>query len=226
MESKTILEMLNKQASEQTLGIIATITIEEMSELIQVLCKMQRNLKFDETCRTTNEEIQTNLLEELADVEIMLQKLEYKLNIDNNMLIEKIKEKVERTEQIKESKEKTNEMTKEQIRKHNKLHFIVNRVKEEIKRKHMSVYGLQESSGMRVQEMNDLMNEKGLPEWSKFYELSDKLGTNVLYLFDCFGSVENPQNIDLSSGKYRSTMLRYNQLRQYFIDERKQKLTL
>ena len=69
--------------------------IEELSELIQAICKKKRVANkfsaYDEM-----EEANDNLIEEIADVEIMLENVKYLLCI-NQRYIEKIKmQKIER----------------------------------------------------------------------------------------------------------------------------------
>ena len=72
--------------------------IEELSELIQAICKKKRVANkfstYDEM-----EEANDNLIEEIADVEIMLAQVKYLLGI-NKQYIDTIKEmKINRTEQ-------------------------------------------------------------------------------------------------------------------------------
>lgn len=56
-----------------------TITMEELGELIQALGKYERNLLKDETLRKNTGEIYSMVIEEMADVEICLEKFK-KLN--------------------------------------------------------------------------------------------------------------------------------------------------
>lgn len=72
--------------------------IEEMAELTQALCKHSR-LLCDQTFDGTYEQINTNLYEELADVEILLFELKHCLMVDEKLL-NKIKQvKLERTDE-------------------------------------------------------------------------------------------------------------------------------
>lgn len=64
-------------------------TAEELSELIQVICKIQAE-------GITIESYQ-NLVEEVADVEIMLERIKYLHEIPESEIEETKKEKIERT---------------------------------------------------------------------------------------------------------------------------------
>ena len=88
-------ERIKKIAKHFGLGDTINQTIEEMSELIQALCKMNRMLNNDNSLRKTPEEVNKGVAEEMADVEICL--LELKHLLQNWYEIEKIKQiKIER----------------------------------------------------------------------------------------------------------------------------------
>ena len=53
---------------------------EEMAELIQVICKINRKRDGGISVRKTDEELRSNLLEELADVKQVLDKIIYLMN--------------------------------------------------------------------------------------------------------------------------------------------------
>lgn len=190
MESKTLLECINKQAENQSLGLVITLLIEEMAELTQALSKLQRNMKFDETCRTTNEEARKGILEEIADVEIMLQKLEYKLNMHDVLIIEQIKTKIERTEKLKEQKETNNKRALERykeaqqrysikdktLRKYSyikhRVEKVINEQDEEIKKKLISLPYIKE-----MFEHDKLMSA------NKLITFTNIVKTSVSYLY-------------------------------------------
>ena len=72
-------------------------TVEELSELSQVICKIQAE-------GITIESYQ-NLVEEIADVEIMLERIKYLHEIPGDEIKEIKKEKIERTIQRYEIEE-------------------------------------------------------------------------------------------------------------------------
>ena len=76
---------------------IITITIEELSELIQSLSKLSRYREHDDTLRTTRSIMFNNLLEELADVYLMLEQIKYIYFIEDKDIEEMITKKIERT---------------------------------------------------------------------------------------------------------------------------------
>ena len=71
--------------------------IEEMAELTQALCKHSR-LLCDQTFDGTREQVNTNLYEELADVEILLFELKHCLMVDEKLLNKVKQVKLERTD--------------------------------------------------------------------------------------------------------------------------------
>ena len=68
------------------------ILIEEMAELTQALCKYKR-MQSKNKPRATETDILESIIEEIADVEIMLEQIKYQLNINEQILnaIEKMK---------------------------------------------------------------------------------------------------------------------------------------
>lgn len=66
---------------KESLHDVNSITIEECSELIQSLSKLNRWITGDPTLRASKEEIDSMVLEELVDVYICLEKLNEKLEI-------------------------------------------------------------------------------------------------------------------------------------------------
>lgn len=70
--------------------------IEEMSELIKALLKYDR-LLFDPTYEADKSELNANILEEIADVEIMLYELKYMYDFSQRRVNEIKKVKLQRT---------------------------------------------------------------------------------------------------------------------------------
>ena len=66
---------------KESLQDVKSITIEECSELIQALSKLNRWISGDVTLRATMEEIDSMVVEEMVDVYICLEKLNEKLDI-------------------------------------------------------------------------------------------------------------------------------------------------
>lgn len=78
--------------------------MEEMAELIQAICKWKRSKENDKTLRMDEKQVEQQLEEEIADVEICLKQLKYKLCITEK--VEAIKyQKVERTKQLLEEEQ-------------------------------------------------------------------------------------------------------------------------
>lgn len=65
----------------ESLQDVNSITIEECSELIQALSKLNRWISGDVTLRASKEEIDNMVIEEMVDVYICLEKLYEKLEI-------------------------------------------------------------------------------------------------------------------------------------------------
>lgn len=79
---------------------IITQTFEEIGELTQVLSKKKRSLINDKTLRKSKEEIDDNLIEEIADVEICLRNLKLLFDIDEKSIKKKKYEKLKRMEKL------------------------------------------------------------------------------------------------------------------------------
>ena len=78
------------------------LAIEEMSELIQALSKHKRLLQEDKTLRVDKTQIRENIIEEIADVNIVLIKLK-EMYFENNIeMIKFIRYKFCRTQQLKD----------------------------------------------------------------------------------------------------------------------------
>lgn len=79
---------------------IITQTFEELGELTQALSKKKRSLINDKTLRKSKEEIDVNLIEEIADVEICLRNLKLLFDIDEKSIKKKKYEKLRRMEKL------------------------------------------------------------------------------------------------------------------------------
>ena len=75
---------------------VTELLIEELSELIQAVIKLERWDNGETTLRYNIDEIYNNLYEELGDVIIMILQFIYKNRIKYNDLIEKISAKLVR----------------------------------------------------------------------------------------------------------------------------------
>ena len=78
------------------------LAIEEMSELIQALSKHKRLLLKDKTLRVDKTQIIENIKEEIADVNLVLLKLEEMYFENDAELLDCIEKKVHRTQQLKD----------------------------------------------------------------------------------------------------------------------------
>ena len=74
-----------------------TLLIEEMSELTKALCKARRFDLEDPTLAIDEDEIIVNIIEELADVTLMIDRIIYVMGVGRDVMMTRA-EKVERTE--------------------------------------------------------------------------------------------------------------------------------
>ena len=84
----------NDIADNKTSREINELLIEEISELIKPVIKLQRWDNGETTLRYNIDEIYDNLYEELADVIIMMSQFIYKNNIECEKLLNKICKKL------------------------------------------------------------------------------------------------------------------------------------
>ena len=89
-------------ADNKTSREINELLIEEISELIKPVIKLQRWDNGETTLRYNIDEIYNNLYEELADVIIMLSQFIYKNNIDYKELLNKMCKKLIRYYETKQ----------------------------------------------------------------------------------------------------------------------------
>ena len=81
----------NKQDSE-----VNVLLVEELSELIKAVMKLERFYMYDESLRCNYHDIYDNIYEELADVTIMIFQFIYKNKISQENLLEEISKKLVR----------------------------------------------------------------------------------------------------------------------------------
>ena len=90
-----IINMACKDIADNKTNIQVTeLLIEELSELIQALVKLERWDMGETTLRYNIDEIYNNLYEELADVIIMMLQFIYKNNIEYEKLLNEITKKL------------------------------------------------------------------------------------------------------------------------------------
>ena len=93
----TISEKLDYITEVSPKKQVLLITIEELSELIQVLTKMNRQLENDVTLRTDDDQIRHYLYEEIADAYVTLYQVKKKFNLITTDIDEIFNNKIERT---------------------------------------------------------------------------------------------------------------------------------
>ena len=90
-----IINMVCKDiAVSKTYVEVTELLIEELSELLQAVIKLQRWENGDITLRYNFNDIYNNLYEELGDVIIMMLQFIYKNNIECEKLLNKMCEKI------------------------------------------------------------------------------------------------------------------------------------
>ena len=93
--STDIINMACKDiADNKTNTEVAELLIEELSEFIQAVVKLERWDNGETTLRYNIDEIYNNLYEELGDVIIMMLQFIHKNNIECEKLLNKISEKL------------------------------------------------------------------------------------------------------------------------------------
>lgn len=101
--SSNIINMVcNDIADNKTNIQVTELLIEELSELIQALVKLERWDMGEITLRYNIDEIYNNLYEELGDVIIMLIQFIYKNNIECEKLLNKMCKKLIRYYETKQ----------------------------------------------------------------------------------------------------------------------------
>ena len=101
--SSNIINMACKYiAVNKTRPEVNELFIEELSELIKALVKLQRWLNGETTLRYNIDEIYNNLCEEIADVIIMMLQFIHKNNIEREKLLNKMCKKLIRYYETKQ----------------------------------------------------------------------------------------------------------------------------
>ena len=101
--SSNIINMVcNDIADNKTNREVNEMLVEELSELIQAVVKLERWDIGEITLRYNIDEIYNNLYEELADVIIMMLQFIYKNNIECEKLLNKMCEKLIRYYETKQ----------------------------------------------------------------------------------------------------------------------------
>ena len=94
---KDLLEKIRQVSKINTTQNILTISIEELAELMQVICKLKRWNDYDITLRKESSQIFEDLKEELSDVYLLLEQLKIIANINDYEIERRISEKIKRT---------------------------------------------------------------------------------------------------------------------------------
>ena len=101
--SSNIINMVWKDIADNKTNIqVSELLIEELSELIQAVVKLQRWVNGETTLRYNIDEIYNNLCEEVADVIIMMLQFIHKNNIECEKLLNKICKKLIRYYETKQ----------------------------------------------------------------------------------------------------------------------------
>ena len=95
--NKDLAEKISQLIKINTLQNIFTISIEELAELTQVICKLKRLTNNDKTLRKESSQIFEDLKEELSDVYLLLEQLKIIANINDYEIERRISEKIKRT---------------------------------------------------------------------------------------------------------------------------------
>ena len=95
--NKDLAEKISQLIKINTLQNIFTISIEELSELMQVICKLKRLTSQDKTLRKEEQQIFEELKEELSDVYLLLEQIKILGKINDYEIERRISEKIRRT---------------------------------------------------------------------------------------------------------------------------------
>ena len=94
---KDLLVKIEQVIKVNTTQNILTIAIEELSELMQVICKLKRLISQDKTLRKEEKQIYGELKEELADVYLLLEQIKILTQTNDYEIERRISEKIKRT---------------------------------------------------------------------------------------------------------------------------------
>lgn len=92
-----LLEKIKQVCRINTAQNILTISIEELAELTQVICKLKRLTNNDKTLRKEESQIYEELKEELSDVYLLLEQIKIINDINDYEIERRISEKIRRT---------------------------------------------------------------------------------------------------------------------------------
>ena len=95
--NKDLAEKISQLIKINTLQNIFTISIEELAELKQVICKLKRLTNQDKTLRKEEQQIFEELKEELSDVYLLLEQIKILGKISDYEIERRISEKIRRT---------------------------------------------------------------------------------------------------------------------------------
>ena len=95
-EYKMIYDICKYVASNKHSTEVSVLLVEELSELIKAVMKLERFNFCDNTLRCNYHDIYNNIYEELADVIIMMFQFIYKNKLSQENLIEEISKKLVR----------------------------------------------------------------------------------------------------------------------------------
>ena len=95
--NKDLAEKISQLIKINTLQNIFTISIEELAELTQVICKLKRLTNQDKTLRKEEKQIYGELKEELADVYLLLEQIKILTQTNDYEIERRISEKIKRT---------------------------------------------------------------------------------------------------------------------------------
>ena len=95
--NKDLAEKISQLIKINALQNIFTISIEELAELTQVICKLKRLTNQDKTLRKEEKQIYGELKEELADVYLLLEQIKILGKINDYEIERRISEKIRRT---------------------------------------------------------------------------------------------------------------------------------
>ena len=94
---KDLLVKIEQVIKVNTTQNILTIAIEELSELMQVICKLKRLTNQDKTLRKEEQQIFEELKEELSDVYLLLEQIKILTQTNDYEIERRISEKIKRT---------------------------------------------------------------------------------------------------------------------------------
>ena len=95
--NKDLVNKISQLIKINTTQNILTITIEELSELMQVICKLKRLTNQDKTLRKEPKQIFEDLKEELSDVYLLLEQIKILTSTNDYEIERRISEKIKRT---------------------------------------------------------------------------------------------------------------------------------